>query len=104
MLPLLLLRLLLPQLFQQTTFLLLLLLLFLFLPPLFLLILLLFLLLDDMEPSGQQRPPLDLRGLDPLDPRFITNSDWVALSPQIRRLGGSLLTLGARRFALARGW
>jgi len=91
----------------------LLLLLFLFLPPLVLLILLL-LLLNDTELSGPRRPPLDLRGLDPLVCGtivrrtwailgFITNSDWVALSPQLGRLRGSLLTFGARRFALTRG-
>ena len=81
------------------------------LPPLLLLLLVLPLLrfLDRMEPNGPWCPSLDLRGLDPLvrdmsasrirtAPGLITNSDGVAHSPRLGRLGGSLLTLEVRRF------
>ena len=90
-------------------------LLFLF-PPLLLLLLVLPLLcfLNRMEPNGPWRPSLDLRGLNPLVhdtsasraravPGLITNSDGVTHSPRLGRLGGSLLTLGARRLTLSRG-
>jgi len=81
---------------------------------LLLLVLLLLLFVNGMEPNGPWRPPHNLGGLDALVrdaiarqtwavPGFITNSDWVALSPQLGRLGGSLLTFGASRFTLTRG-
>ena len=91
---------------------------FFFLPLLFpppsLLLILLLLLLDRVEPNGPQCPSLGLGSLNPLVrdmsacrawafPGLITNSDGVAHSPQLGWLGGSLLTLGARRLALSGG-
>lgn len=91
-------------------------LLFLFPPPplLLLLILPLLLLLDGMKPNGPRHPPLETGSLGPLvrgmiacrvrtAPRFITNSDRVALTSRLGQLGGSIPTLGARCFISARG-
>ena len=114
----LLLQLLLPLLLQQVLLLLflflLLSLLVLFLLPLLLHGLLL-LLLDGTEPSGPRCPPLDSRDLGPFVydavahrrraiPRFITNSDWVAHSPKLGRLGGSLLVSRALHPIMTGGW
>jgi predicted membrane metal-binding protein len=109
--------LLLPLLLQQKTLLaLFLLFLILLFPPLLSLLLVLPLLpfLNGMEPNGPWCLSLDLRALYPLVRDMsicrawailglITNSDGVAHSPQLGWLGGSLLTLGARRLALSGG-
>ena len=103
-------------LFQQTALLhliLFLLLSLLFSPPPLLLDLFI-LLLDGLEPDGPWCPSLDLRGPDPLAHNtnacraravlgLIPNSDGVAHSPRLGRLGGSLLTMGTRHLALSRG-